>query len=128
MQLPAGLQDSDSKVADDAKGGLQDADKAYQDGAELLTHVSEGSAPQELKQAARTQDIYTQYGWYLLASSIGAKEADDHLKEAQAQRDAVMQSGGTILNLPAELIPPPAAPTTAPAPGAATPAAQPPAQ
>jgi hypothetical protein len=112
--LPGVLQDSDNKLADDVKSGRELADTSYQSADEQLKGITEGSAPEDQKHAARLASIFTQYGWYLLGSSVGDQTAGSHLDEAKAQRDEIQQNGADIKGLPAELVAAPAAPGTAP--------------
>jgi hypothetical protein len=112
--LPAVLDDSDNKLADDVKTGRQLADASYQTADEQLKNIIEGSAAEDQKRAARLASIFTQYGWYLLGSSVGDQTAAAHLDEAKAQRDEVLQNGSEIKGLPAELVVVPAAPAATP--------------
>ncbi len=114
LALPGSLQDNDNKIADDLKNGREQADLSYKASDELVSGIPDGTAPDDVKNAARVASIFTQYGWYLLASSVGDKQSDDHLKAALAQRDAAVQNNVHLGNLPPELAGSPA-PTTAPA-------------
>jgi hypothetical protein len=109
--LPAVFQDSDNKLATDVKSGRQLADLSYAAAVELLDNISGGSASEDQRHAARVATVFTQYGWYLLGSSVGDKNAASHLDVA---KQAVKESDTPIPNLPSELAlapaPTPAAP------------------
>ncbi len=120
LSLPATLADADNKIADDLKNGREQADLAYKNADDLLNNIM--NAPyvsEDQKKAAEIAEIFNQYGWYLLSSSVGDKQAADHLKAAQAQRDLLIQGGSTLTNLPPELAVAAAAPAPAGTPGAA---------
>jgi hypothetical protein len=122
LSLPPSLADSDNKIADDLKNGREQADLAYKNADDLLNNIM--NAPyvsEEQKKAAEVAEIFTQYGWYLLSSSVGDKQAGDHLKAAQAQRDLLIQGGSTLNNLPPDL----AVAAAGPAPAAGSPTGTP---
>ncbi len=116
LTLPPSLQDADNKIAEDLKNGREEADLAYKQADDLLSKIIEaGVVPDETRKAAHIARIFTQYGWYLLADSVGDNQAQAHLQAAEAERDSVTQGGQTLTNLPAELV-------VAAAPAAGTPA------
>lgn len=120
LTAPAGLQDPDNRVANAARDGQTEANTAFKAADDLLDGIIEGSAPEDLKRAAQTARIFADYDWYLWAQSQNDATADDHLKTALAMRDAVLQNGAQLRNLPPQLAVAPAAgtpgggPTTAP--------------
>lgn len=115
LSLPPTLADSDNKIADDLKNGREQADLAYKNADDLLSNIMQAPfVSEDHKKAAEVAEIFNQYGWYLLSSSVGDQQAADHLKAAQAQRDSLIQGGSTLNNLPPEL-----AVAAAPAAGAA---------
>ena len=124
LSLPPTLADADNKIADDLKNGQEQSDLAYKNADDLLNTVMDAPfVPEEHKNAAATADIFAQYGWYLLSSSVGDAQAAAHLQVAQTQRDKLIQSGVTLNNLPPQLAVA-ATPAPAAAPGAAPTAPQ----
>jgi hypothetical protein len=112
--LPPVFDDSDGKLTGDIKTGLELAGSSYTDADEQLKGITDGSAPEAKKTAARIASIFTQYGWYLLGTSVGDQTASSHLDEAKAQRDAIQENGTVLKGLPQELVAAPVAPGTTP--------------
>ena len=126
VALPPGLTDSDNKIAGDRKNGIEGATEAYTTADTLLAGLETGAAPPDQQKAARLARLFTDYGWSLWANDQNdTAGAGDHLKTAQAERDYLLQGGGTIASLPSDLA---VAPATQPAAGTDTnaPAATPP--
>jgi hypothetical protein len=121
LSLPAALQDSDNRIANAARTGVDQANAAYKAADDLLDGIIEGSAPEEQKKAAQQARIFADYDWYLWDQLQNQKSADDHLKSALAMRDAVLQNNTPLHHLPPELAVAPAAATPGGGPAPAPP-------
>jgi hypothetical protein len=104
LELPASLQDSDEKIAADLKDGREKATASYKDADELLSNVTQGSAPEPQKLAANIAKIFADYGWSLQAAAAGDETtAKNQLGAAKAARDEAIGAGAVLRNLPPEL-------------------------
>jgi hypothetical protein len=128
LSLPATLDDSDGSIADQLKKAQQSAREAFKNASDLLGNLADGSAPPEIKSGAEIQQIFTQYGLYLLEQSTGdpadAQDAAAHLSAARAAVSTAVSDGLTLPALPAELSASPAGGTGRGSAGAAGPGAE----
>jgi len=104
LTMPASFTDSESDISKDLDEGRKQADASYKESDDLLENVTSGTAAKDQHAAAQIVDIFTQYAWSLLAASVGdAQSAETHLNAAKAARDAAIDAGSVVTNLPPEL-------------------------
>jgi hypothetical protein len=113
LSLLPTLDDSDSSVSDQMKKAQSSARDAYKNASDLLSKITDGVASADEKNGAQVQQIFAQYGLYLLEQTTGdpadAQDAPSHLGLARTAVTTAIADGTTLPSLPKDLIPAPAA-------------------
>jgi hypothetical protein len=103
LTLFPSLEDTDQAIETQKTKAIATAREAFGNALDLLSNF-EGSAPAELKATAQIQEVFGQYGWYLLETRAGdATAAANHLTQAKTAVAAAVAAGVTLPALPAEI-------------------------